>query len=108
MGINGVGGADGVRRTKRSEPERPEKAAQGEIIHLPVPVERVRRIDPRAQRRPAEAAFAAHLIGQDGEKRGLRAGPELMIRAERAYNRAEYSGANDRRAPLGARVQARV
>ena len=42
-------------------------------------------------RRPA--AFAAQLLGQGGQKRGLRGGPETLDKARNAYLEAEWSGA---------------
>lgn len=47
------------------------------------------------------AAFAAQLIGQPGQKRGLRGGPETLEKARAAYLEAEYSGPADRRIPVG-------
>jgi hypothetical protein len=103
--LDPIRGAGDARRAARSQPQR---RAGGEVVNLPVPVEPVRRIEPRSDRRPAGAAFAAHLIGQDGQKRGLRAGPELIDAARRAYNRAEWSGSKDRRAPTGAVAKASI
>ena len=45
--------------------------------------------------------FAAHLLGQDGQKRGLRGGAPVLEQARAAYLGAEYSGENDRRPPSG-------
>jgi hypothetical protein len=36
-----------------------------------------------------------------GEKRGLRAGPTIHDEAKATYNKTEWSGAKDRRAPKG-------
>ena len=47
------------------------------------------------------AAFDAHLMGQQGEKRGLRAGKPAIDHAQTNYNRVEWSGAKDRRARKG-------
>ena len=47
------------------------------------------------------AAFQAHALGQDGQRRGLRAGPPLLARAQTAYLSAEWSGAHDRRPAVG-------
>ncbi|HWA62950.1 MAG TPA: hypothetical protein VG939_16330 [Caulobacteraceae bacterium] len=49
----------------------------------------------------AAAAFAAQLIGQDGQKRGLRGGPQTLETARSAYLGAEYSGPADRRTRKG-------
>ncbi len=45
--------------------------------------------------------FAAQLIGQTGQKRGLRGGPSVLQAARTAYLGAEYCGDYDRRPPLG-------
>jgi hypothetical protein len=45
--------------------------------------------------------FSAQLIGQDGQKRGLRGGDPVIDSAKTAYNRTEWSGSRDRRARKG-------
>ena len=52
-------------------------------------------------RRSGFAAFAAHLMGQSGQKRGLRGGQEVLDTARSAYLGTEYSGPADRRPPTG-------
>ena len=47
------------------------------------------------------AAFDTHLLGQHGEKRGLRAGQPAFDSAKTNYNRVEWSGRKDRRARKG-------
>ncbi len=47
------------------------------------------------------AAFAAQLLGQGGQKRGLRGGPETLDKARSSYLGAEWSGVADRRPPAG-------
>lgn len=39
-----------------------------------------------------ENPFAAHLLGQDGQRRGLRGGAPVLAAARSAYLEAEYSG----------------
>jgi len=56
---------------------------------------------PLAARPAAPAAFAAHLLGQDGQKRGLRGGPATLNAAKTSYTRTEWSGAADRRSRTG-------
>ncbi|PZQ60331.1 MAG: hypothetical protein DI570_14165 [Phenylobacterium zucineum] len=79
-------------------------------MNLPVPVapagayERVQRRDFRH----GDCEFEAQLIGQAGERRGLRAGPALLDMARVAYNRVEWSGAYDRRARTGRRTRSLV
>ncbi len=45
--------------------------------------------------------FSAQLMGQEGQKRGLRGGAPVLDAARDIYNRVEYSGAADRRARKG-------
>jgi hypothetical protein len=98
-----------MRRAARPDPaEATDEAAEAQVVHLPVPVDRVKRVAPRTGRSDGEAAFAAQLIGQDGAKRGLRAGPETIEGAKSLYNRTEWSGAKDRRARKGARAKTEV
>ena len=47
------------------------------------------------------AAFAAQVMGQGGQKRGLRGGPETLDNARTAYLETEWSGPADRRPPPG-------
>lgn len=72
--------------------------------NLPVPIgktfeARRERIRPREAR--TAGAYAAHLYGQDGRKRGLKAGQPTIDEARAAYLGAEYSGEADRRPPPG-------
>jgi hypothetical protein len=53
--------------------------------------------DPAA----GDSAFAAHLLGQTGRKRGLKGGPPVLIGARSAYLEAEFSGPSDRRVAAG-------
>ncbi|MDP1630916.1 MAG: hypothetical protein Q8L66_05795 [Caulobacter sp.] len=46
-------------------------------------------------------AFAAHVYGQSGQKRGLRGGQPVIDRARAAYLETEYSGPEDRRPAKG-------
>jgi hypothetical protein len=48
-----------------------------------------------------DPAFAAQLIGQTGQKRGLKAGPPVLDQARSTYLGAEYSGSNERRPKPG-------
>lgn len=69
---------------------------------LPVPVESRTETPPPPPRGRSDGAavFAAQLLGQDGQKRGLRA-PGTVETAKGAYTRAEWSGRIDRRARKG-------
>ena len=69
--------AEILRRASKSE-EAAEEAAEAEVVNLPVPVGRARTVPPRDERPGGGACFAAQLMGQDGEKRGLKAGAPLI------------------------------
>ena len=56
-------------------------------------------------RRRYDSELTAHMIGQAGERRGLRAGPALIDRAHVSYNRTEWSGPYDRRARKGGQTR---
>lgn len=86
-----------LRRVQRSD-----GASRGESVDRRVPTI-YEAPPPPAIARPQrpEAAFAAQLLGQDGQRRGLRGGRETLDRARNVYNRIEYSGSADRRAPKG-------
>lgn len=55
-----------------------------------------------------ESELAAQLMGQDNPSRGLRGGPTVIEAAQSAYNRVEWSGRHDRRAPKGSAARAQV
>jgi hypothetical protein len=67
--------------------------------------EDARGLEVEAQATPpddssAEAAFAAHMMGQE-RRRGARAGADVPDSANSAYSRTEWSGSADRRARRG-------
>lgn len=49
----------------------------------------------------ADPAFAAHTLGQGGQKRGLKGGPPVLSAARQSYLQAQWSGPGDRRKPAG-------
>ena len=85
--------------------------ADRETSNLPVPfvppsaaeAEPVREAEPAPSRaKPTgPGIFTAHVLGQDGRKRGLRGGQPVIEAARSAYLETEYSGPNDRRPPKG-------
>jgi hypothetical protein len=97
----------GPSRRSRGATEAGQGQAAQEIENLPVPVGSPRTI-PRPPPSEPGATFAAHLLGQDGHKRGLRAGPGLIETARQLYNRTEWSGAKDRRARKGHSAKAAI
>ena len=54
------------------------------------------------------ALFAAQVIGQAGQKRGLKGGPPVLDAARSTYLGAEYSGKHDRRPRVGKARQTEV
>jgi hypothetical protein len=103
--IDPIRRAYGLSRIQRAaQVGEAREAEEAKAANLPVPVEPVRPPPPREENVDAEAAFAAQLMGQDGEKRGLRAGPRHMDTARATYNKTEWSGAKDRRAPHGGKA----
>lgn len=94
------------RSTQRRGEERRAEAMQ--VRREIVPVESVIDHDP-SPARPAPtppvdaspAAFAAQLLGQSGQKRGLKGGPPVLGAARNTYLGAEYSGPSERRPKPG-------
>jgi len=104
--IDRIQRADTARRASRAEARRSDGAEAAAGTNLPVPISPVSAPRTFREERPrGYAEFAAQIIGQGGERRGLRAGPSLLERARDAYNRAEWSGAADRRARTGRRTR---
>ena len=93
------------RRVKRSD-----NAARGESTDRSVPAvyEPPPPPAPSGVAAQPEAAFAAHMLGQDGERRGLRGGKETLDSARTLYNKIEYSGSADRRSPKGRTAKTEV
>lgn len=93
------------RRVKRSD-----NAARGESTDRSVPAvyEPPPPPAPSGIAAQPEAAFAAHMLGQDGQRRGLRGGKETLDSARTLYNKIEYSGSADRRSPKGRTAKTEV
>ena len=107
--IDRIRRAVSARSAPRTESDKAQEAFEPTSGNLPVvvgPVTQTRSF--RDERRGVDAEFATQLIGQDGERRGLRAGPSLLDRARSAYNLIEWSGAYDRRARKGRRAQTEI
>ena len=89
-----------VRRSRKSATEvidEIEARNDATPSSLPVPVTPARSIPPKTPIASA-AAIEAQL---EGERRGLRAGASVIDQAKAVYNRTNWSGAKDRRAPKG-------
>jgi hypothetical protein len=95
------------RQAERRARQRRLKLPEPPSANLPVVIAPAMEADapaPEALAAP-EAAFAAQLLGQPGQKRGLRGGPETLTRARSAYLEAQYRGPRDRRIPRGAAAE---
>ena len=91
-----LGGASERRARERRNLERRKVSPSPALVlaTVPAPV-------PDAAEPVAEAAFTAQVLGQSGQKRGLKGGPPVLEQARSAYLGAAYSGPNDRRPPPG-------
>jgi hypothetical protein len=88
------------RQGERRGAEAPASAA-GPKIQLPVVAGLARSEDVREAPRRGFGAFAAQILGQGGQKRGLRGGPETLDHARATYLETEWSGPADRRPSPG-------
>jgi hypothetical protein len=90
------------RRREDREGARPnEVEAEAEVVSAPEP-------PPETGLLAGFAAFAAQVLGQPGQKRGLKGGPETLEKARSAYLEAEYSGPADRRLTAGRITRTKV
>jgi len=46
-------------------------------------------------RASSDATYGAHVLGQPGQKRGLRAGPLALARAQAVYNDVQATGGRE-------------
>jgi hypothetical protein len=93
-----VGPVDRTSRPRRSGVAG--RRATDRPVHLPVPVT-IPAAEPAPPPPSGAAAYAAQLMGQGGQKRGLRGGPKTIEHAQAAYLETEWSGPADRRPPPG-------
>jgi hypothetical protein len=87
----------GIRRANRKTSEPQDEASEPETANLPIPVGAARTVPPAGPIAAAAAIEAQKL----GERRGLRGGASVIDEARATYNRTEWSGSKDRRAPKG-------
>ena len=104
--IDPVRKSDSTRRVserrgeERRAAERRGEAAENAVP--PAPETGRPRGKPGPRSAPAAPdAFSAQLLGQGGEKRGLRGGPPVLEGARSAYLEAEFLGPKDRRTRKG-------
>ena len=109
--VSGVAATDRRVTDRRSGERRHQESSPAQV---PVPTlgstEPPHEDPAEAAERPAPtpdtpaapaAAFAAQLIGQGGQRTGIRGGPPILDAARSTYLGAEYSGEHDRRPPPG-------
>lgn len=119
-GVRPVGPLEGPTVQERREGDRRERdrrAAKAEVE-----AEKARALVPAGERvdhaaspaKPAvsplapPALFAAQVLGQKGQKRGLKGGPPVLDAARSTYLGAEYSGQRDRRPRVGKAKQTEI
>ncbi len=102
---------EGDRRERDRRNAAEAKAAEASRAVLPAG----ERVDHAASpAKPAvsplapPALFAAQVLGQKGQKRGLKGGPPVLDAARSTYLGAEYSGKRDRRPRVGRARQTEV
>ena len=103
--VDPIGESRSARRLgrRRTDPRPVGGNLPGET--LPVAAQDAPRVHFEPQydrRRSAFAAFAAHMLGQAGQKRGLKAGEQAVRDAQSSYMDVEWSGPSDRRTLRGA------
>ncbi len=86
--IDKVRSATERRSRERRESERRRFSTGTELVPVPTPA---------PSEPPVEAAFTAQVLGQTGQKRGLKGGPPVLEQARSAYLGAAFSGPGDRR-----------
>ena len=99
---------DPIRRSRRTREARTlsvEPVPEAPVANAGAG--RVDRVKPPPETPLAEgaAALSAHLLGQEGAKRGLRGGAPVLDAARSAYENAEWSGGADRRKKSGKRAR---
>ncbi|MFN3669106.1 MAG: hypothetical protein ACK4VY_07335 [Brevundimonas sp.] len=95
------------RAADRRSEERRAGSTSRALVPLDLPVEPAQspaRPAPTAGADPGAAVFAAQMMGQTGQRRGLKGGPPVLDAARSAYLGAEHSGAAERR-PLPGRAK---
>lgn len=95
---------DDRRERERRAAERRAASASRDLVPTDFPAEPAA---PPARPAPAPAsdasaaAFAAQMIGQTGQRRGLKGGPPVLDAARSTYLGNAYSGATERRPKPG-------
>jgi hypothetical protein len=95
---------DDRRAADRRAAERRAASASRALVPVEFPVEAAEppaRPAPTPPADPGAAVFAAQVIGQTGQRRGLKGGPPVLDAARSAYLGAEHSGVAERRPQPG-------
>ncbi|WP_339915219.1 hypothetical protein [uncultured Brevundimonas sp.] len=96
------------RAAERRAAERRASSTSRELVplgeaadHAPGTEETPARPAPKPGAETGAAAFAAQMIGQTGQRKGLKGGPPVLGAARSTYLGTEYSGAKERRPGAG-------
>ena len=92
------------RADERRAAERRAASASRALVPVDVPAEPAEppaRPAPAPPADPGAAVFAAQMMGQTGQRRGLKGGPPVLDAARSAYLGTEHSGAAERRPQPG-------
>jgi hypothetical protein len=95
---------DDRRAADRRAAERRAASASRALVPVEFPAEAAEPPARPAPTPPADsgaAVFAAQMIGQTGQRRGLKGGPPVLDAARSAYLGTEHSGAGERRPQPG-------
>ncbi len=98
-GIQPVTGRD-RRSAERREAERRAASMSRDLVPIEIPADPAEPPARPAPTPPADggaAVFAAQLMGQSGQRRGIKGGPPIMDAARATYLGAEYAGEAERR-----------
>ncbi|MDQ8027529.1 MAG: hypothetical protein REJ23_02295 [Brevundimonas sp.] len=105
-GVRGIGPVEGRdrRAADRRTAERRAASASRALVPVGPPAEDA---EPPARAAPtppsdgSAAIFAAQVMGQTGQRRGLKGGQPVLDAARSAYLGTEHSGRNERRPKPG-------
>jgi hypothetical protein len=92
------------RADDRRAAERRASSASRALVPVDFPVEPAEppaRPAPTPPADPGAAVFAAQMMGQTGQRRGLKGGPPVLDAARSAYLGTEHSGTAERRPQPG-------
>ncbi|MDP1913037.1 hypothetical protein [Brevundimonas sp.] len=92
------------RADDRRAAERRAASASRALVPVDFPAEPAEppaRPAPTPAADPGAAIFAAQLMGQTGQRRGLKGGPPVLDAARSAYLGTKHSGAAERRPQPG-------